>query len=174
MHFGLHESHPERNVDTSSACDLQSVDCRNFVGIDLCRFVVRCPCSTCHLGGQCWRRTQAAKAAGSVGKYWELTPQCTCFQTWHLLHFSTIRSSLVTGLLHLNTHPTHSHWLKRAEKSTARHTHGLDNESHLTFKLKRSFATACSGDGVHFDTTESTPQDNHTTDATRRTHELAL
>ena len=31
-HFVLHESHPERNVDTSGACDPQFVDCRNFVG----------------------------------------------------------------------------------------------------------------------------------------------
>ena len=44
----------------------------------------------------------------------------------------TIRSSLVTGLLHLNTHPTHPRWLKRAEKSTSRHIHEHDNESYLT------------------------------------------
>ena len=48
------------------------------------------------------------------------------------LHFSTIRSSLVTGLLHLNTHPTHPRWLKRAEKGTPCHTHVHDNESFPT------------------------------------------
>ena len=52
------------------------------------------------------------------------------------LHFSTIRSSLVTGLLHLNTHPTHPRWLKRAEKSTPRHIHEHDNESYLTLLKK--------------------------------------
>ena len=44
------------------------------------------------------------------------------------LHFSTIRSSLVTGLLHLNSHPTHPRWLKRGEKSTPRHANEHGNE----------------------------------------------
>ena len=34
--------------------------------------------------------------------------------------------------MHLTSLPTHSCWLKRAEKSTLRHIHEHDNESYLT------------------------------------------
>ena len=105
----------------------------NQLEIDLCRSVVRCPCLTYHFGGRVLESDPSCKGSWIRGGVSGIHSIVHMFSDLTPLHFSTIRSSLVTGLLHLNTYPTHPRGLKRAEKSTSRHIHEHDNESYLTF-----------------------------------------
>ena len=105
----------------------------NQLEIDLCRSVVPCPCLTYHFGGRVLESDPSCKGSWIRGGVSGIHSIMHMFSDLTPLHFSTIRSSLVTGLLHLNTYPTHSRWLKRAERSTPRHIHEHDNQSYLTW-----------------------------------------